>query len=100
MARPISDKLRVYLDQTESDSSGVSLGRACIQAQLPIIHLARALGVSRWTVHKWFRGEPVAQRYRPNVKSAFNRIQQGLQTNELPIKNKADAKNFIEANIR
>jgi hypothetical protein len=35
---------------------GVALGRICIQNDIPVVELAKALGVSRMTVYNWFVG--------------------------------------------
>ena len=100
MSRPYSDKLLVHLASTDKQSPGINLGKACINAQLPIMHLAEALNVSRWTLHKWFRGENVASRFKADVESAYEAINTALQNNILPARERAESKKFIEENIR
>lgn len=42
----------------EADDStlGVQLGKACIEAAVPVMVVAARLGVSRQTVYNWFAG--------------------------------------------
>lgn len=47
----------VTLNNAAEDSLGVRLGRACIQHNMPVSAVAKALGVSRQTVYSWFTGE-------------------------------------------
>jgi DNA-binding transcriptional regulator YiaG len=36
---------------------GVGLGRFCITESIPASVVATALGVTKWTVYRWFSGE-------------------------------------------
>jgi transcriptional regulator with XRE-family HTH domain len=40
-------------------SLGVQLGRACIEHNVPVVDVARRLGVSRQTVYNWFIGRSI-----------------------------------------
>jgi hypothetical protein len=40
---------------------GVQLGRICLERDLPVVEVARTLGVSRQTVYGWFSGTVMPQ---------------------------------------
>ena len=41
------------------DNLGIVLARACVKANIPLKLVAKVFGVSRMTVHTWFRGGPI-----------------------------------------
>jgi len=98
MSRPYSDKLLVELHKNESTSIGLSLARLCVKLNLPMMHLAKALNVSRWTLHKWFRGQNISARYKKDLELAYLAITEAERKQILPAPRK-EAKQFIEENI-
>jgi len=98
MSRPYSDKLLVELSRNDSDSIGLSLARLCVKLNLPMMHLAKALNVSRWTLHKWFRGEVISSRYKKDLEVAYEIISEAEKNEKLPAPRKV-AKEFILNNI-
>ena len=44
-----------------------TLARAAIKLGMPIAQVARAVGATRWTVYRWFRGHEVSNAYRQRV---------------------------------
>ena len=100
MTRPYSDKFLLHLEKTESLSEGVELAKLCVQAKLPIIYLASALGVSRWTLHKWFRGENIHPRNLKKVERASTTIRNALKKGDLPSLSRHKAISFVNLNIK
>lgn len=45
--------------QADDASLGVRLGRLCIEHNVPVLKIAKELGVSRATVYNWFSGNIV-----------------------------------------
>lgn len=61
-------------EQADDSSLGVRLGRWCIENDVSVIEIARALSVSRATVYNWFCGITV-----PSCESG-DRIQRWLDS--------------------
>lgn len=99
MTRPYGDKLLVHLQNTESDSIGVRLAKLIVELDLPTIHLAKVVGVSRWTLHKWFRGEPIAKKYKPRLQHIYENILFFKQSGVLPTQTRKDAVEFVKNNL-
>ena len=98
MSRPYSDKLLIELSRNQSDSIGLSLARLCVKLNLPMMHLAKSLNVSRWTLHKWFRGQPIANRYIKDLEIAYEILSEAEKNEKLPAPRKV-AKQFIQNHI-
>lgn len=45
------------VQNTATDSMGVTLGRICIQRDIPVNDIAKFFGVSRQAVYWWFKGK-------------------------------------------
>mgnify|MGYP003672454958 CR=1 FL=1 len=100
MPRPLSERFILGLDKANESKDGVKLARACIKANLAIKYVAEGLGVSRMTLHTWFRGGDIRQRNIIKVKKFINIIEQGLADGVLPADNLASAKVFVESEVR
>jgi hypothetical protein len=69
MARQYSDELLILVSQQhDEDNLGFALAKLCIHLNIPAFHVANALGVSRMTIHKWFRGSNIVARKRAIVE--------------------------------
>jgi len=99
MSRPYSDKLLAELNKTESDSVGVRLAKITVELNLPMTHLANGLGVSRWTLHKWFRGEAIAKKYKPKVEHVYENILFFRKSGMLPTTTRKESINFVKNNL-
>ncbi len=100
MPRPLSERFILGLDKADESKDGVKLARACIKANLAIKYVAEGLGVSRMTLHTWFRGGDIRQRNILKVKKFINIIEEGLADGALPADNLASAKVFVESEVR
>ena len=56
MPKPISNEFKEQLKMNDSKFIGVELAKVCVEYNFQIIDLAKAFGVSRMTIHNWFRG--------------------------------------------
>jgi len=56
MPKSISNKFKEQLKMNDSKFIGVELAKVCVEYNFQIIDLAKAFGVSRMTIHSWFRG--------------------------------------------
>ena len=56
MPKKYSQSFLIELGKADNERLGVKLAKACVRADLPIIEVAKVFGVSRMTIHTWFRG--------------------------------------------
>jgi hypothetical protein len=96
MARPYSEKFIEGLTESTENSIGVNLARACVLAKLPVSHVAIFLGVSRITLHRWFRGGITRRAYWPKMLYLQDAIKEGCLDSRLPAKDLGDAWAFLQ----
>lgn len=96
MSRSYSEALSLQLNQADPNYTGVALGLVCLEAKLPATYVAQALGVSRMTIHSWFRGSPLRDKNRKAVEAFIKEIEQGIKDGDLPATSVKAAKRYIE----
>jgi len=96
MPRPISPDLLTRLENAE-ESLGVSLGKLCVRAGLPLLYAAAMLDVSRMTLHTWVRGGKVRSDHAPKVEKFIQYIEDELQAGVLPMKTLWEAREYAES---
>ena len=102
MPKKYSQDFLLDLNNLDGDRIGVQLAKACVNADLPMTEVAKVFGVSRMTLHNWFRGAPVRDKNTQKIKTflvALNDVwteQFANQTTELPLANQKLAKSFLE----
>jgi len=105
MSKKYSQEFLLELNTLDGDRMGVKLAKACVNADLPIIEVAKVFEVSRMTIHNWFRGAPIRDKNVQKIKAflvALNDVwteQFANQTEELPLSNQRLAKEFLETKI-
>lgn len=99
MPRTYSDKLLLQLQQADGSLLGIRLGRLCVEANLPVAYVSKALGVSRNTVHLWFRGQLMQERWRKVVEAFMYLVEQDMRNGVLPAVNLKKAKTYVEEMI-
>ena len=96
MPRTYSEKFLRALSEADPGSAGVSLGRLCVDANLPAAYVSRALQVSRMTVYSWFRGRSVNERNLKTIDAFSKLVEEDMKNGVLPAKNLKDAKRYLE----
>lgn len=96
MPRTYGDKLLLDLYSESATWKGAELAKACIKANIPAAYAASALGVSKVTVHSWFRGTSIRQRNFKMVEAFLSLMQKDTEAGLLPVKNLKDARKYIE----
>jgi hypothetical protein len=96
MPRTYGDKLLIQLQQGDSTLLGVRLGRLCVEANLPVLYVAKVLEVARNTVHLWFRGQVMHESKRKVVEAFMYLIEQDMKNGNLPATNLKQAKKYLE----
>ena len=97
MSRPYSTKFLSGLEEADDTYRiGYRMAKLCVTANLPAKYVAEALGVSRATVHNWFRGA-VLRGKNEDIALAFIRlVEKDLDAGILPAKSVKGAKVYIE----
>jgi hypothetical protein len=96
MPRDYSEQFLIAVNKLDDDSYGVKLARGCIKANIPAQYIADALGVSRMTIHSWFRGKPVRHKNTQRIKLVLAHIDIALLAGSLPAINPKAAKSFAD----
>lgn len=56
MSYGYSQRIVAANSQADSTLLGVTLGKLCIEQDIPVVDIAEAMGVSRQTIYNWFCG--------------------------------------------
>lgn len=99
MARSYSQEFLLDLHMRQSEDLGTRLARACVEANLPMAHVARALGVTKLSVFFWFRGGNIRETNAKRVEALLRIIREDMKNGTLPAKTIADAKAFVDSII-
>ena len=100
MIRPYSQEFVMGLHHANPKRIGVKLAKVCVKANLPSIHVAKAFGVSRMTIHSWFRGSPVRDKNNTRIEHFIELVEQGLNDTLLPAEDLVSAKKYLESEIK
>jgi len=96
MSRCYSQELINVVKNSNPNRTGTALALACIKANLPAGYVASTLGVSRMTIHSWFRGKPLRDKNRELVEVFTDLVESDTAKGILPAKTKAYAKKYLE----
>ena len=96
MARRYSERFLIAVNKLESDNLGAQLAKACIEADLPAQYVASALGVSRMTIHSWFRGSPIRHKNSLQIKALLSILNASIEDGSLPATNMQYAKEYMQ----
>jgi len=97
MPRSYGEGLLLSLNRLDENNLGARLAKVCIEAKLPAVHVAKVFGVSRMTVHAWFRGGEIRSTRRGLVESFISLVIKDIEEERLPAANIADAKAYLAA---
>lgn len=67
------------------DGIGVVLAKRCVKANIPSTLVSRLLGVSRQTIHAWFRGGKMNSERVQYVEALIKIIDEDLTNGALPL---------------
>jgi hypothetical protein len=96
MSRPYSKKFLYELSNTQTQRVGVQLAQSCVKANLPAKYVAKALGVSRATVHNWFRGRILRGKNEDMALAFIRLVNKDTEAGLLPVSTVKGAKAYIE----
>ena len=105
MPKKYSQSFLIELGKADNERLGVKLAKACVHADLPIIEVAKVFGVSRMTIHTWFRGGAIRDKNATKIKHFLKALNDAWieefqnKTSGLPIAHPKHAKAFLEDRI-
>lgn len=97
MSRPYSKEFLSGLESADdSYRIGYKMAKVCVEANLPAKYVAAAMGVSRATIHNWFRGAVLRGKNEDIALAFIKLVREDLENDVLPAKSVKKAKAYIE----
>jgi predicted site-specific integrase-resolvase len=75
---------------------GTELANICIAANLPAAYVAQVLGVTRMTLHVWFRGGSIRMSKRERIGVFIDIVEGDIKQGRLPVKTLSEARAYLE----
>lgn len=75
---------------------GLELAKTCINANLPALYVAQVLGVTRMTLHTWFRGGVIRASKRERINVFIDLVEGDLKSGALPAKSLAASRAYLQ----
>ena len=98
MSRPFSTQLLTKLKTSPVNYRvGMLLGKVCTENNIPAQYVARALNVSRTTIHNWFRGNTLRGKNEKVAVALLKIMEEDILKKRLPATSLNDAKDYIES---
>ena len=96
MARSYSQSFLETLNTMDPNTLGVQLAKLCVKANLPTSYVARKVGVSRYTIHSWFRGQDIGRKINAaKVENFIEQLKEGFSEGNLPVATLKMAEEFL-----
>jgi len=96
MARSYSQSFLETLNTMGPNNLGVQLAKLCVKANLPTLYVARKIGVSRFTIHSWFRGQDIGRKINASrVEDFIEQLKEGFSEGNLPVATLKTAEEFL-----
>jgi hypothetical protein len=96
MARSYSQSFLETLNTMDPNNLGVQLAKLCVKANLPTLYVARKIGVSRFTIHSWFRGQDIGRKINASrVEDFIEQLKEGFSEGNLPVATLKTAEEFL-----
>jgi hypothetical protein len=96
MARSYSQSFLETLNTMDPNNLGVQLAKLCVKANLPTLYVARKIGVSRFTIHSWFRGQDIGRKVNASrVEDFIEQLKEGFSEGNLPVATLKTAEEFL-----
>lgn len=74
---------------------GQELAKVCIEANLPALYVAKVLGVTRMTLHTWFRGGNIRQAKKERINLFIDLVEEDTRKGVLPAPTFKAAKEYL-----
>jgi hypothetical protein len=74
----------------------MQLAKVAVEAKLPVMYVASMLGLSRMTLHTWYRGGEVRESRREKIETFIALINNDIQAGVLPKTTLLETKDYAE----
>lgn len=95
MGRPHSPDLLMSLEEGDRYNLGKQLARVAIAANLPATYIAKLFGVTRVTLHYWYRGGAIRAKKWQKIKNFIYYTEDDMTAGILPAKTLKEAKEYF-----
>ena len=95
MARPYSDKFLIGLKSADDERVGIQLAKVCVEAKFPALYVANYFGVTRMTIHGWFRGNYISEKNCIRINRFIKEIKNDMEEGVLPVASAKKAKAYL-----
>jgi hypothetical protein len=95
MVAKYSTKLIETVRNATAYRLGLDLAATCINANLPAVYVADVLGVTRASIHEWFRGGSIRPSRRDKIETFIRLVEEDTKRGLLPAKNLRDARAYL-----
>ena len=96
MPSPYSSALADSVRAAPVRSLGQELAALCIDGNLPAVYVAQVLGVTRMTLHTWFRGGVIRERKHPKIVAFMRLVREDILNGVLPAKTFSEARSYLQ----
>jgi hypothetical protein len=97
MARSYSEAFLRELAKADASHLGIKLARLCVEGRLPVAYVAKALQVSRMSLHSWFRGKAIAPNFYPRLEALIRDMEYDIRRGNLPVPDKPSSKKYLKS---
>lgn len=88
--------LRASIRSAHVRGLGWELAAVCITANLPAVYVAQVLGVTRMSLHTWFRGGAIRESKHAKINLFLNIVRRDLASGQLPAKTVREARSYLQ----
>tara|TARA_R110000803_G_scaffold49384_2_gene102609 strand:- start:135 stop:467 length:333 start_codon:yes stop_codon:yes gene_type:complete len=99
MSRPYSDKFLIGLQSADEDRVGIQLAKVCVESSLPLLYVAEYFGVTRMSVHKWFRGDYIKEKNCIKIQKFIKIAKEDLEKGLLPATSIKTARIYLNKEV-
>ena len=96
MPRRLSEALLIDIFKEGNDSLGSALGRILAKSGICVIHVEKALNVSKMTLHAWLRGGQIREKNKRLIEAFMRLVDADLKSGVLPVGTIAESKKYVE----
>jgi hypothetical protein len=96
MARTLSPEILQRIESADADTLAMQLAKVAVEAKLPVMYVASMLGLSRMTLHTWYRGGEVRESRREKIEAFIALINDDIQAGVLPKDTLLETKDYAE----